>query len=407
MPGELYGIDANFQEVTLGSYGMLNVQLTGDQGQDLQILNPARIVMPIHPNQLATAANEVPMWSFNEATGVWVEETMAYRNGDNYETEVTHFSFWNCDAPFPVVNFDATVVDAGTGNPLGGVIVTITYSGFSRSATTDASGNVSGKIPSGQIMTLTITDPCGTVLYTNTSFGPFSGTTSVTIPVTLSTAPITVTGTMVDCSSAPVTNGYVTYAISGGQYLGASFVTAGTHNYTGISCIFPVNIDVNGIDYNTGQVATGVTVTANPNAIANLIACGGLPSEYIRFRVNGGLMQYEILYPGGGSQGPNNIGMHASSTTAGTYIYGNVTALGTYPFDHTLSSGPSLAMEALGDINGISPGATTGIPGAIQFTITNFGAVGNYMDVEFVGNYIDRFGNLSYVEGEAHIIRDY
>jgi len=408
MPGELYGLDANFQEVALGSYGMVNVELRGSMGEKLQITNPAKIVMPIHPDQLATATNEVPMWSFNEDTGVWFEEAIAYRNGDYYEAEVNHFSFWNCDAPFPVVNFDATVIDASTSNPLAGVVVTITYNGFSRSATTDINGYVSGKIPSGQTMTLTITDLCGTVLYTDPAFGPFTSTTSITIPVTLSTAPINVSGTMVDCSSAPVTNGYVTYTSTAGQFFGTSLVTAGTHSYTSVSCSIPVNVDVNGIDNNSGQAVPSVTVTANPNAIANLVACGGLPTEYIRYSVNGGPLQYEILNPGAGIQAPNRSYLYASSPTGQTYIFGNAIALGTYPFDFSTSTtSPALAMEVFGDVNGINPNATVGIPGAMQFTITNVGPVGTYIDIDFVGNYIDQSGTTRSVQGQAHIIRDF
>ncbi|PTX63482.1 uncharacterized protein UPF0560 [Kordia periserrulae] len=406
MPGELYGIDANFQEVVLGSYGMVNVALVGSGGQNLQITNPAELEIPIHPAQQATAPSQVPMWSFNEDTGVWFEETVAYNTGSHFVAQVNHFSFWNCDAPFPVVNFDATVIDSGTGAPLAGLQVKITYGGFARYAYTNSSGVVSGKIPSNQTMILEIIDECGTVIHTINPFGPYSGATSITIPVTLATAPVSVSGTMVDCSGVPVTNGYVTYKNSAGQLLGTFIVTGGTHSYSGAACALPLTVILDGIDNNTGQAVSTTTVIANPTATANLIACGGTPSEYIRYSINGGTIQYDILYPGGGIQPPNSIGMYASNPTLGTYMYGNVVALGTYPFDHSLSI-PALAFEAFGDVNGIDPVATTGTAGAIQFTITNMGPVGTYMDVSFSGNYIDASGVLRTINGDAHIIRDF
>jgi len=406
MPGELYGIDINNQEVALGSYGMISVEMRGSGGEKLQITNPAQIEIPIHPNQMGAAPGVVPIWSFDEGSGVWVEEGVANNNGTHFVAQVNHFSFWNCDAPFPVVNFDATVIDAGTSTPLAGLTVTITYGAFSRSATTDASGMVSGKIPSNQTLTITVTDPCGTVLSTGT-YGPYTGTTSLTLPVTLATAPITVSGTVVNCSGASVTNGYVTYTNTSGQYLGISLVTAGTHNYVGVACSIPVNIDLEGLDNDTGQIIIPITATANPNATVNLAACGGTASEFIRFSVNGGPMQYDILNPGGGVQPPSFIGLGASSPTGGTYIFGNTITPGIYPFDINMTGPPALAMEALDDVNGIDPVATVGIPGAIQFTILNVGAVGTYMEIEFSGNYIDRLGNLSNISGEAYIIRDY
>ncbi|QHI38597.1 hypothetical protein IMCC3317_39910 [Kordia antarctica] len=409
MPGELYGLTANYEEVALGSYGMVNVELTGSSGEKLQITNPAKIHLPIHPDQLAIATNQVPMWSFNEDTGVWFEETVANKNGSHYIAEVNHFSFWNCDAPFPVVNFSATVTDASTGNAVVGLKVTISYNGFSRFAVTNSSssGNVSGKIPSGQVMSITITDLCGTVLYTNTSFGPFNSATSITIPVNLTpNSAVNISGSVLNCASAPVTNGYVTYS-NGGQFLATYLVNGGTHNYTAVSCSIPVNIDLVGADLSTGQTVVPMTVTANPSAIANLTACGGLVAEYIRYSVNGTPLQYDLLYPSGGSQGANNIYAAASSSNSGTYIYGNVAALGTYPYNPNQSTTTALAFEVFGDANGIDSNATVGITGAIQFTITSFGPIGTYIDIDFTGNYIDLLGNTNFVQGTAHIIRDF
>lgn len=411
MPGELYGIDANYQEVALGSFGMINVELRGSAGQKLQITSPASIMIPIHPDQIAMAPNQVPMWSFNEDIGVWFEETVAYKNGDYYVTDVNHFSFWNCDAPFPVVNFNATIIDATTTNPLAGLKVVIIYNAFSRYATTDSNGNVSGKIPSGQVMTLTITDFCNTVLYNNPAFGPFTSPTSITIPVTLTTvSPINVSGTVLDCAALPVTNGYVTYASTAGQFFGTSLVTAGTHSYTSVSCSVPVSIDVEGGDMSTGQIIASTTVIANPNAIVNLNACGGVAPEYIRYSINGNPVQYEILYPYGSIELPNYVSMGTtSSNNSGTAIIGNTTTVGgPYPFENNpfTSSIQSMAIKRLGATNGINPVATTGIAGAVTFTITNMGAIGTYMDVTFTGNYVDQIGNTNTITGDAHIIRD-
>lgn len=408
MPGELYGINTDFEEVALGSYGMISVELRGDNGEKLQIMNPADIQIPIHPSQMGSAPQQVPMWSFNEDTGVWFEETVAYNTGSHFEATVTHFSFWNCDAPFPVVDFNLTVVESGTNTPLSGMNVTITYNNFSRFAVTDGNGLVSGKIPSNQTMTLTITDACGTIVYTNPSFGPFTGLTSVTIPVTLSTAPINVSGTVVDCNSAPVTNGYITYKNSGGQTLGVNFITSGTHSYTTSGCVAPLTVNMEGIDTNSGEVVVPTTVTANPNATANLIACGGTPTEYIRYSINNGPLQYEILNPEGGIQGIYMNATAASPNGGQTYLFGSAITAGTYPYNTNISNNQSFAFEALGDVDGIDVSATNTVPGNIQFTLlNNVGAVGTYINIEFTGNYQDQFGNIKNITGEIHIIRDY
>jgi len=410
MPGDLYGITQGFEQVALGSYGMIQVELRGTSGQKLQIVDPAKLIMPIHPDQIGTAASQVPMWSFNEHAGVWYEETIAYRNGNQYEAEVSHFSFWNCDAPFPVVNFSATVVDAATLSPISGLRVEIIYNGFIRNATTNATGVVSGKIPSNQTMMIRILDVCGNVLYLNTSFGPFGAATNITIPVTINPLQaFTLSGTVTDCSSSPVTNGYVTLSSSSGQHIASISVTAGTYSYTGIGCVLPTNVTITGVDFSTAQGSiTIATVNPGPNTL-NIVICGGLSSEYIRYRVNTttGPYQYDLMQPRG-FVGINRASVQASNSTGTTYIFSNTTTLGTgYPFGTGLNT---MFVEALSHINGLNPNATMALTTPMTFDLVAItpgpGGIGTYISIDFAGNYVDNNLNTNYIEGEARIYRD-
>ncbi|MEM6720706.1 MAG: astroprincin family protein [Bacteroidota bacterium] len=419
MPGDLYGMTSNYEEVALGSYGMINVELRGTSGQKLQITNTARISLPIHPNQMAASADQVPMWSFNEATGVWIEETVAQKEGDYYVADVNHFSFWNCDAPFSVVDFTATVIDQATGSPLAGVKVNITYANFTRFAWTNSNGQVSGKIPSGQTIGITITShPCGTVLYSNPSFGPFTSATNITIPITIATQQaITVSGTVTNCANQPVTNGYVTYSSTNGQFGGVSLVTAGTHNYMSLSCVLPAIIDLEAGDMDTGQVMATTTVTANPTAITNLNICGGIATEYIRYSIDTAPTEYETLNPYAVVELPNFLSMGATRPSGfSTVINGNVTTLMTgIPFDANpfTTTTPSMVIKRLGHPDGINVANTVtaiangNITNPITFDITAFGPVGFYIDVSFSGQYVDNNGAVRFISGAAHILRDF
>ncbi|WP_075341007.1 carboxypeptidase-like regulatory domain-containing protein [Tenacibaculum agarivorans] len=407
MPGDLYGITENFEQVALGSYGMVQVELRGTSGEKLQIIDPAKLIMPIHPDQVATATNQVPMWSFNETAGVWYEETIAEKDGNHYVAEVSHFSFWNCDAPFPVVNFSATVVDASTLNPITGLRVEITYSGFTRYATTNANGIVSGKVPQNQTMEIKILDSCGNVLYIDPSFGPFATTTNITIPVTLSPLQtFTLSGTVNDCLGSPVTNGYVTLSSASGQHIAGILVTAGTYSYTGIGCVLPSNITITGVDLTTAQSLTTVTTVNSGTNTENLILCGGLASEYIRYRVNTttGPYEYDLIQPYGGIRS-SRFYLSASNTTSGTFIFGNTLTVGFgYPFG-------TIGIEKLGHVNGINPSATMALANPMTFDLvaitTGPGGIGQYISVDFSGNYVDNNGNTNTIEGEARIFRDF
>ncbi|CAM1343361.1 hypothetical protein [Tenacibaculum amylolyticum] len=407
MPGDLYGITQNFEQVALGSYGMVQVELRGDSGEQLQIKNPAKLIMPIHPDQIATATNEVPMWSFNEYAGVWYEETIAQKDGNYYVAEVSHFSFWNCDAPFPVVNFSATVVDATTSNPLAGLKVEITYNGFARFATTNANGLVSGKVPQNQTMEIKVLDNCGNVLYLDPSFGPFAGTTNVIIPVTLNPLQtFTLSGTVTNCSNTAVTNGYITLSSATGQYITGIAVTAGTYSYTGIDCVLPSNITIDGVDLTTAQSATTTTIVNAGANTQNLVLCGGLASEYIRYRVNTttGPYEYDLIQPFGAIRN-SSFHLSASNTTSGTYIFGTTLAVGVgYPFG-------VIGIEKLGHVNGINPSATMALPNPMTFDLVSIttgpGGIGQYISVDFAGNYVDINGNTNTIEGQARIYRDF
>lgn len=112
MPGEGVGIDVNGQLSRLFSYGMLSVELK--QGnKKLQLANGVtatlQIDLPIRKNadgSAIRAGQTIPMWHFNETTGVWVQEgsgqvvtSSASTTGLAVQATVSHFSIWNWDLP--------------------------------------------------------------------------------------------------------------------------------------------------------------------------------------------------------------------------------------------------------------------------------------------------------------------
>lgn len=111
MPGDLRGISTDGSLKTLTTYGMAAVELTGALGELLQIApgQKASLTMPIPVAILSNAPATIPLWSFDEAKGLWKEEGQAIKTGSNYVGDVSHFSFWNCDVPNNYVQFNCTV----------------------------------------------------------------------------------------------------------------------------------------------------------------------------------------------------------------------------------------------------------------------------------------------------------
>jgi hypothetical protein len=209
MPGDLRGITTTGQEKSLQSFGMMAVELTDDAGVKLQLSKPATLNMPIPAALRAAAPATIPLWSFNETNGLWKEEGTATKKDTSYIATVTHFSYWNCDVPYPKVNFQAVVIGTN-GERMFDMLVRMQvenedYYAYGR---TDSTGKVSGYIPAGKSLVITITNTCGNIVYIKKA-GPFTqdadlGILSVSVPYG---GNVIISGMAVNCNGAPVTKG--------------------------------------------------------------------------------------------------------------------------------------------------------------------------------------------------------
>jgi hypothetical protein len=95
MPGGNYaGINKSGQEVMLLSFGVIGVELTDNQNNPLQLKSdsPAEVTWPVPANLSSNLPATVPISSFDEQKGLWIEEGAATLRGDVYVGTVTHFS---------------------------------------------------------------------------------------------------------------------------------------------------------------------------------------------------------------------------------------------------------------------------------------------------------------------------
>ncbi|MEO1262304.1 MAG: carboxypeptidase-like regulatory domain-containing protein [Bacteroidota bacterium] len=255
MPGNLQGVNFESNEVALQTYGMMAVELESDAGEALNISenNTATLSMPVPVALQASAPAEIPLWSFNEEHGIWVEESVAALSGGVYTGEVSHFSFWNCDYPGELVEFTATIVDE-SGGGLGNYRVTISVNtnGGNVSAGSGYScpdGSIAGLIPANLELTITVYGICEQVIY-EAIIGPFSddvdlGAIEVGAGALNQT---TVSGELRDCDNELVDNGLVIFEFDGRtvfEYVtnGAFDITIGTCDNSSDVAVTGVNMD--------------------------------------------------------------------------------------------------------------------------------------------------------------------
>ncbi len=117
MPGSLLAVDAQGEYRGLETFGMVNVELKGSNNQKLQLTtgHNAKITMNIVSGKLEVAPNQIPMWFFDEANGLWKEEGFSTKVGNQYVGNVSHFTRWNNDWAFTVAQLIVTAKnDDGT-----------------------------------------------------------------------------------------------------------------------------------------------------------------------------------------------------------------------------------------------------------------------------------------------------
>ena len=296
MPGDLRGINKQEQEVGLESYGMVAVELLGASSEKLSLdsSKPATLKLTIPASLRATGPASIPLWYFNEEKGLWQEEGSAVRSGNTYIGTVKHFSFWNCDAPFKVVDFKATIQDAA-GNALAyGLVELQSKTGNLRaSAYLDATGTVMGLIPANQPMEMKIfTLNCHTEVY-KADIGPYSqaadlGVVKVSLPAG---STLQLSGAVTNCSGQAVAGGFAGLTIDGLKYRTA--IKNGSYSFVVNRCNSGnTDITVSAYDSLSNKYGTASVAVTTGAVVLNVVACDNVVSQEFRFVLNGQQINY-------------------------------------------------------------------------------------------------------------------
>jgi hypothetical protein len=156
MPGDMTADDAMGNTMILGTAGMMAVDLRDNNGNRLNLAQGATATIKF-PKVNANHPNEIPLWSFDEVIGRWQEEGIATTEGDSYVATVSHFSFWNCDVPFPLITLCGKVVTQN-GMPVRTRIDISTSDFGTMWGYTDSNGEFCGKVPRDAELTIRVKD---------------------------------------------------------------------------------------------------------------------------------------------------------------------------------------------------------------------------------------------------------
>lgn len=412
MPGSLLATNSGGGARIMETFGMVHVQLTGSSGQKLQIAtgHTAEMTVPIDASQTSTSPNTIPLWSYDENTGMWNEEGSATKVGNTYVGTVNHFSWWNCDAQFPQAMLKVTVKNPA-GLPMVNIKVSLKRSSqaYETYGMTDNLGAVTGIIPANETLVLKVYDVCNTVIYTS-NVAPVAVGTTMTLPditVTSTGNQYTIQGNLKTCANADVTDGYVLLRPAAGtnyfQYTSVPVSNTGSFSFNVYSCTANPQFILEAYDYANLQTSGEIPFTANVPVMnfTNLSVCNSV-NEFISYKIDNQNVKYVLgsmyaQWSGLTSTSPNmpakQLRINSTSPAGNSFFMNQNNMLGvpgSFTTDYTFE---------------FSGGYFTSSNGNVVVQVTGFGAVGAYIDFTVNGTYIDTNGNHTFT-ANGHVLRD-
>ena len=151
--GDMMARRSDSSDAVLYSYGIMKVEMESPSGEKLNVTGskPSTITTTIPASLVSQAPSTIPLWYFDENTGLWREEGVATKQGNKYVGTVNHFTDWNNDYPGYLTRVEGKVVDC-QGNAIPGVVVKVGQT----IAVTDEFGNYVRTVPTGVEFTISV-----------------------------------------------------------------------------------------------------------------------------------------------------------------------------------------------------------------------------------------------------------
>jgi hypothetical protein len=404
MPGDLRGVRTSGEMRGLKSFGMMAVELQGSGGEKLEIKQGMQAVLsfPIPLSLASTAKSTIPLWSYDEQKGVWKEEGVATKTGNNYVGPVTHFSFWNVDEPYEFVYLTMRIVN-NAQQPVSNSKVKLTSSTDSSCSFdyTDNNGYVDGFVPKNTTLRRDIYDQCNNIVSTS-NIGPFTATTTLPdVAINLSLSQQTITGTVVNCSNLPVRSGFVIINMSG--YTAYATVTNGTFSSTFSTCNGVTSASIIAVDDSTQQQSTASTINFAAPVVAagQLRACGTSTQMYVTVTVDNTSRTWSTApYWFVAAEDTTPLSGFHELVVAAFDTVNNVGPLMTFlrPQGNFTVPG-NVNLEALEIFDPIAPASMNGdyylLSTTQQPRLTEYGPVGSHVAGSFSGRFVRNAGQVT------------
>jgi len=395
VPGrDLRAKDAGGDDKILFSYGMINVELYDAAGQKVYLAPgiTAQLVFPITSSEIGSAPATIPLWYLDTQTALWKEDGTATRNGNTYSANVSHFTWWNCDYPYPLATIQGRVLGCNNLPLANATVYCNSYAAF----VTDNMGYFYGDAPAqynpfNVIAQLIIIN--NAPAYTQIETVPTLSTGQVyTVPLLeiVGTSANNTVGRLVDCNgnsksglmivTEPGTNNYDYYYVYSGNY-SMTLNHGTTYNFTAaLNSLY-------------GQISATINapLACDVDSISDLSLCNSTFPANTNFQIS-----IQIAGLGAFNSGyyVTNCSASGSSTNPGVIIFSAIDSVnnssGLIKMNTDSYSPGTFALDSTNailinvNLNGTPVTITSKSPGSIDLLTTP--PVGGYVTGSFSGN---------------------
>lgn len=294
--GDLAAERTDKSAVVLYSYGMIDVDMTTTAGEKLQLKSgkTSLLSFPIPAFQQATAPATIPLWHFDEASGVWKEDGIATRQGDRYVGTVGHFSTWNVDDPKKSAMVEGFVADpCQSGSPkVPGANVTIGQI----TVQTDKDGKFKARVPAGMAITMKLDPKLNNGRGATKEIAPMAAGGSVTQHISFPCGP-QLTGRITNCEGKPWV-GFVSMYLNG-ELLGSAY----TDDQSRFLIFGPKGktIVLKAFDMVGGSSEQTIAIPADDSGkeLGDVKVCAKDQLKPAQFKINGGGYNQQTVQIGG------------------------------------------------------------------------------------------------------------
>lgn len=402
MPGDLRGISTSGDDRALGTFGMVGVELAGQNGQEIRIRQgvEVEIHLPIAPSQRAGAPAQISLWHYDLQQARWIEEGTAQRSGDKYIGRVQHFTFWSFSTAFNLVQIKGSVFLVDVQHPLAGAVVRLTMTSDSSKAyaTTNANGEYKGGVPMGETFVMDILNECGEVIFSQ-NVGPFNEPTNApdVVAPNNGTHTVSLTGRLLDCAGAPIKNGYAQVLLGNLKWVAFTGID-GTFTLNKVRCDTSVATGVViGFDLQNLHQSAPDTISVPPNGVTvgDLAVCDSL-AEFIIFSLD--YNDYVISTPVGGVL--DSLGMR-------TFLNGYSTAQQDVGISMEFPSNGQPGSFTLSNLHVNTLTWNSGVSNINVELVDPGYAIGDAITGTFEGTFTDQFGVSHTLSGSFQVKRDW